>query len=671
MNFGTVNGVKAKGGSMGSGGVAVANGIVFTSGYVGFQNGTWKRSARLCAQQENRHPQFPVREGRRRIEVKDKFVVVLLALLSAGGFPALAQAPGGRGRGAAPARQEAPLDPAPGSASVRTMSAWGRIRTAVPGILGWSLSVPAGAFRQDTFSDAAAKADALGVASVEGSSAQKVSLQVPKNLDANLAPGEVRFVQDRLTALALRMPVYTTASIGPDEAAARKVFDLGKKLRVDTIAVGQMPQNLAMVDQLAGEYDVNVAIPGKPQDAMTALQGRSPHLGVDGDLSKWMQEGVKASDAVATLKDRLLVLRISDRNAGLSQLLAQIEQLQLKLSLIVEVNAAGDSQAELSRSLDGFEKAAQTAMAHRVAKLMLATPDKSGDKLTPEQQEAVRAALPAQPAAKPKKARKLLVLDANIGYGGPRGGHLSSVAAVNMAIAEFAKRTGAFEPVFSNDPENLKYPKIKQFDAIYLNNTVGMLFADPEVREGLVRFVKEGGGLGGDHGTSHASMDWPEFGEMLGAVQGTHREPTEMATLRIDDPDSPLTAAFGGKEFIHQDEFYRFTDGIYSRDKLHVLLSMDVEKTDMNQGRGCSHPCVRPDNDYALAWIRSYGKGRVFFTPLGHTYEWMADPKLSQFVFAGLQFILGDLDADTTPSARLKSEAGSSKKLAAGMDHNH
>jgi hypothetical protein len=61
----------------------------------------------------------------------------------------------------------------------------------------------------------------------------------------------------------------------------------------------------------------------------------------------------------------------------------------------------------------------------------------------------------------------------------------------------------------------------------------------------------------------------------------------------------------------------------------------------------------------------------VFFTPLGHTYEWMADPKLSQFVFAGLQFILGDLDADTTPSARLKSEAGSSKKLAAGMDHNH
>jgi type 1 glutamine amidotransferase len=556
------------------------------------------------------------------------------------------------------------------------MSAWGRVRTAVPVILDWNLSVPAGAFRQDTFSDAAAKADALGVSSVAGSSTQEVSLQVPKKLDANLFPGEVRYVQDRLAALNLRMPVYTIASIGPDEAAARKVFEFAKALRVDTIALEQMPKDLAMIDRLAGEFGVNVAIPGRLQDVVTALQGRSEHLGADGDMGKWMAQGVKPSEAVATLKDRLLVLRLSDRSSlgsrELPQLLSQMEQLQLKTSIVVDASGGGDAQAELARSLDTFERAAQPAMATRVAKLMLATPDKSGDKLTPEQQQAVRAAMPAQAAAKPKKARKLLVIDANIGYGGRRGGHLSSVAAVNMAIAEFAKKTDAYEPVFSNDPENLKYPKIKQFDAIYLNNTVGMLFADPEVRAGLLRFVKEGGGLGGDHGTSHASMDWPEFGEMLGAVQGTHRDPTEEATIRIDDPDSPLTAAFGGKEFVHQDELYRFNDGVYSRDKVHVLLSVDVAKTDMNQGRSCSHACVRPDNDYAVAWIRSYGKGRVFYTPFGHAYTWMADPNMSQFVFAGIQFILGDLDADTTPSARLKSETGSSKKaVAAGITHGN
>ena len=59
--------------------------------------------------------------------------------------------------------------------------------------------------------------------------------------------------------------------------------------------------------------------------------------------------------------------------------------------------------------------------------------------------------------------------------------------------------------------------------------------------------MREGGGLAGYHGTSHASMDWPEFGEMLGAVEGSHREPTEMATVKIDDPTSPLVAAFEGQ----------------------------------------------------------------------------------------------------------------------------
>ena len=149
-------------------------------------------------------------------------------------------------------------------------------------------------------------------------------------------------------------------------------------------------------------------------------------------------------------------------------------------------------------------------------------------------------------------------------------------------------------------------------------------------------------------------MDWPEFGQMLGAVEGAHREPTEMATVKIDDPASPLVAAFGGRSFVHQDEFYRFVEGPLSRDKVHVLMSMDIEKTDLNQGRGCTRPCVRPDADYALSWIHNYGKGRVFFTALGHTPAFFASPNLSDFFFRGIQFALGDLTADTTPSAKLK-----------------
>ena len=325
----------------------------------------------------------------------------------------------------------------------------------------------------------------------------------------------------------------------------------------------------------------------------------------------------------------------------------------MKPSLItVDTSGGPDVVADLSRSLEAFEKAVQPVVAGRVTQLSRGIPIKGPDRLTPEEREKITAATPQKPAATPKASRRLLIYDANIGYGGANGGH-RSIPAANMAIELFAK-TGAYEAVFSNDLENFKYDKIRKFDAVFLNNTVGQIFVDPEVRAGLSRFVREGGGLAGYHGTSHASMDWPEFGEMLGAVEGSHREPTEMATVKIDDPASPLVAAFGGKSFVHQDEFYRFVEGPLSRDKVRVLMSMDIEKTDLNQGRGCGRPCVRPDADYALSWIHNYGKGRVFFTALGHTPAFFASANLSDFFFRGIQFVLGDLEADTTPSAKAR-----------------
>jgi type 1 glutamine amidotransferase len=240
----------------------------------------------------------------------------------------------------------------------------------------------------------------------------------------------------------------------------------------------------------------------------------------------------------------------------------------------------------------------------------------------------------------------------NVGYGAGNSGH-ASIPAANLVIELMAKKYGLYEPVFSNDLDNFKYDKIRQFDAVLLNNDVGIMFVDPEVREGLLRFVRDGGGLAAYHATGYASMDWTEFHEMLGAREGHAQDQAEIATVKIDDPASPLTAPFGGQEFVHQDEFFRYDTPPYSRDKLHVLLSMDIEKTDMNQGRGCTKPCVRADNDYAISWIRTYGKGRVFFESLGNYPEFFTLPPLVDFFMRGIQFALGDLDADTTPSAHL------------------
>ncbi len=577
-------------------------------------------------------------------------LIVVIASTTIGFAQAPTANPGPAGRGAPPpAAPPAISGPARGSASVR-VPAWRQLRTAVESLMGWQVGVSLGSFRQDPFMDAVRKAEALDLAIVEGDSAQKVSVQIPKPLDHTLAAGERNAVRERMIALNVRMAVYIAAEVSADASTARRQFEFAKELGIETIAVDRIPAAMPAIEKLAEEYGVNLALSGNPKSLAGLLEAHGRRIGVYADLGKWAQQGVTPADGIARIGDRLLAVRVGDRNAYML-LVNELYRRQLKPAIIVSASAGADGVGEFSRSLEVFEKAAHPLVAERVMQLSRTIPIKGPDRLTPEERERVTAATPRMAAAKPKAARRLLVFDANIGYGGANGGH-RSIPAGNMAIELFAKATGAFEPVFSNDLENFRYERLRTFDAVFLNNTVGQIFVDPEIRAGLVRFVREGGGLAGYHGTSHASMDWPEFGQMLGAVEGSHREPTEIASVKIDDPGSPLVAPFAGQSFTHQDEFYRFVEPPLSRETVRVLMSLDVEHTDLNQGRGCGRPCVRPDADYALSWIRSYGKGRVFFTALGHTPAFFSSANLSDFFFRGIQFVLGDLEADTTPSAK-------------------
>ncbi|MGD1068992.1 MAG: ThuA domain-containing protein [Bryobacteraceae bacterium] len=593
----------------------------------------------------NRDPGIPFRgAGRKgvahppRLRTRTAIFALTLAV-----FPIIGQTPPnqGRGRGGGGAVPNAAPNAGRGVASVR-WEAWSAMRSAVTAIVGWKIGVEADSFRPLNFWDAGAKIDLLGVGYLEGASTQQFDEEIPKPVGDNLAPGEINAVRDRLNALSLAMTAYRVPTLGPAEDAARHLFEFAKSLGVETIVSDKLPDALPQIDKLAGEFAINVAICGNPKTVLAAVENLSPRMGVCGDTGAWTKAGIKPVDALTQLKARLLVVHIAPATPGLTDLLRQMYTLDLKPSLIT-VNG---TQA----AFDEFEKALRPVLADKVDQMSRVAAIRGPDRLTPEVKAQIDAALPAKAVAAPKKPRKLLVLDLNVAY----NGHLS-IPAENYALEQMGKRTGAYEAVFNNDLDNLKYDKIRQFDAVYLNNTVGMIFVDPEVRDGLLRFVREGGGLGGNHGTSHVSMDWPEFHDMIGVVRGIHRENTEKAWIKIDDPSSPLTVPFDGKEFLYMDEFFRFPTAPYSREKLHVLLSMDVQKTDMNQGRPCQWPCVRPDHDYAVSWIRSYGKGRVFFAILGHQPTIFTTPPLADYFFRGIQFILGDLNADTTPSAKLSA----------------
>jgi len=589
---------------------------------------------------------------------------------------------GGRGAtGAVPGRGRGPQFTGP-SVSVRP-AAQSKARAQAETLLGWRVGVRTDALGPLTFSEAAAKADAGGMAFVEGVSTQKVSAEIAKNLDYNLTASEVDKVKARLNELRLVMAAYDAGAIPGDEASRRKVFGFAKNLGADMIIGSADAASLADLDKLATELSMNVALVSKdPRSLVASLTGHSERIGLSADTGAWMEAGVKPLTSVAQLKDRLLAVNLRDRSAlgakarnvtvgtgaaelgpfliGMSKL--QPPKIQADwppmtdggakksegkpVFITLDPTGAADPVADLTSAGAAFDKAVPPAFYYRISELSRMETITPFTRVPADEVAKIDAVIPRKAMVKPKKARKLLVMDlcVNGGY------YHSSIQLGNLSLHLMAKYTDAFVPVFDNDVENLKYPKIKQYDAVFLNNIEGAVFTDPDVINGLLRFVREGGGVAGLHAATWASTDVPEYGELMGSQTGAHKYNGEPGALRIDDPDSPLTKQFGGKGFEITDEFYHYLPtGPYSRDNLHILLSIDPARKDLP----ANQYTTRPDNDYAMAWIRSYGKGRVFQDGMGHRPDFYESANMQQLIFAAVQFILGDLDADTTPSARL------------------
>jgi len=295
--------------------------------------------------------------------------------------------------------------------------------------------------------------------------------------------------------------------------------------------------------------------------------------------------------------------------------------------------------------------------------LLVALASTAQDLPSEQDRERIEKAIPRRAYAVPKQPRKLLIYDANVGY----GGH-ASIRHANYAFLRMGEETGAFEVLISREPASFEKDSLGEFDAVFFNNTVGNLFEDENLRGNLVDFVCGGGGLMGVHGTSvgftrwpGAHEDWPEFARMIGARGASHLKADERAVIRLEEPEHPVVRSFGVKEFEYSDEFFRFGDP-YSRERVRVLLSIDNEKTAKLQGKDAVHK-FREDNDYALAWVRRYGRGRVFYSALGHSPKIFWDPAMLRFYLAATQFALGDLPAPAVPSAKLTPAIRAREKL--------
>ena len=262
--------------------------------------------------------------------------------------------------------------------------------------------------------------------------------------------------------------------------------------------------------------------------------------------------------------------------------------------------------------------------------------------------QKMEAAMPAKPVATPKQPRKLLVF--NLCKGFKHG----SIAHWDKALEIMGRKTGAFEVVVSGDMAMFKAENLSKFDAVCLNNTTRLGFEEPELRKSLMDFIKGGKGIIGIHAATDNFYKWPEAAEMMGGQFCGHPWGSgDTVAIKIDDPGHPLMAPYKGKGFKVRDEIYRTKPPLYSRDKQRVLMSLDMSDEATHKKAGPE------DTDIGISWVKSYGKGRLFYCSLGHNNHLTWDPVLLQHYLAGIQFALGDFPVDTKPKPLISIGKGS------------
>lgn len=255
----------------------------------------------------------------------------------------------------------------------------------------------------------------------------------------------------------------------------------------------------------------------------------------------------------------------------------------------------------------------------------------------------ITEAMPSRASAKPEKPRRLLVFSKCEGFA-----H-GSIPTVETALRVMGEETGAFKADFATEMKVFTAENLGRYDAVLFNNTTRLKFENPLHREALLRFVSSGKGVIGIHAATDNFYDWPEAAAMMGGLFDGHPWGAGGTwAVKIDEPDHPLNRGFKGKGFLIKDEIYQIK-GPYSRDSHRVLLSLDMSNPRNSEVKGIK----RKDNDFAISWIRSLGRGRVFYCSLGHNHEVLWNSAVLCHYLDGIQYALGDLEADATPSARL------------------
>lgn len=222
-----------------------------------------------------------------------------------------------------------------------------------------------------------------------------------------------------------------------------------------------------------------------------------------------------------------------------------------------------------------------------------------------------------------------------------------SISHALATMERLGRESGAYDLFIRTDSQWITKQPIPQparntknlndFDAIFFYGTGDDLNA--QQKKDLLSFIREDGkGFVGAHTGDDAFFEWPEFAEMIGGWFDNHPWNVFDAPVIVESPDFPAMKGLP-KRFTIRDEIYEHKN--FSRDKVHVLASLDSTKLDYTK------PNIhRTDHDFPVAWAKMYGKGRVFYATFGHTDEVWDNPQIQKMYLEALRWALRETGSD-------------------------
>lgn len=181
----------------------------------------------------------------------------------------------------------------------------------------------------------------------------------------------------------------------------------------------------------------------------------------------------------------------------------------------------------------------------------------------------------------------------------------------------------------TQDCSAINAENLAKYDAV-LFYTTGELPISEEGKAALIDWTRSGGAFCGVHCATDTFYQFPDYMGLVGGAFDGHPWHEEV-TMCVEDHHHPSTAHLGEK-WVLVDEIYQFK--WWRRHPNHVLLSLDTGATDVARGK-------RADQDYANAWCKDFGQGKMFYTALGHREDVWTNPVFQEHLLGGIEWAIG------------------------------